>query len=1377
MSPEIVNEESHDYGVDIWCLGILLFEMLHGNPPFNAENLTEIKKEFQKKKITVDPKFDKDTIDLIDQLLRYDPDERITIAQALNHRAIQKNLKHIRRKITQEEYNLLTRYYYMNSGGNQLMTHNSTYARQLKRQSMLTKTSQGSFRSHDSNFFEKSSLKEKSNFFDLVGKQDSGSQMRPENMVNDFKPLQMEDESQGMEMINKLATSAFKKKGELDKNDLEENPALNVETKESERFLDTFKKGPGNSNDTGVNVQGRTLVEESSLERKTSQDVQYQNLSNGEAKEAEKVKNHEKAQPEAEQRKKPEAREAPKREESAARTSQPPKRVIEPPKKREPPKKKEALRDPTKPTTLEEFQKKYNTETLKKKFQNEQKIKKNVNPARPVKKEVPKKKKFISDGQIKLVSNKPQLALNPKNNIIKMQDRRAGAHQSERERVKPNMSKSPSTGTVYLNQKAQAKGGQVQMVQRRGDAGQQRQANKPTNLTLINKKKPNSIFSNIYSKANPVSTEKKPMTTFKSVTHAPSQAPIQMREYKSTTQTQPTQSIRVQNQPVRKLTSISPQRNGPRLEAKSDIRDKPVTNLISEHTSIDKFGREVRTRHTQTVFKIFDEIKDVEKRFSEGVHRSRTVDKKTPKRDTGAHERQSDQQVKHLTRLDNKKKLSQIFEEPMSQKKHPKREKNVSLFDHLKKKSGQGKNLSAQMDPKFVNLTDVEAMRRDINGQASDSRSKSNELTARKANQVNGGHFNRRVVYVNGVKTEKLIFSKKNQASEQKPDNKPSPIEEDKRPSIAEPRQAPLSERKESAPVRVDQVEEAKHNEAQDKTDESEMKKKYKIITVPQTKARVIQEGGLKFSNVKPITIIQQGNFALSSSRNQNPQANSSLRKVDNEETMTESQLPKKIEEEKLETVTVKTENENKETTITQRRVISYKEYKRRIQKNQRDKKKQGTDSESRREKPPPRDDVSRDENLNPKVLGQYRSLSRGKSVDVQRKHVHRATMDPLATTKPKKSPVVTHLSSKNNWSIPNQQMDPFGNVIRTQSGPHRGLVTGTEDINSLVKKLDQMNQPVSSGKNKTTGSISLTKLIKDAKRDSRQRPQAVDNSKRFQKFNETNAFREPNHIFSHKKNKTMQHLTHQNVRTAHRNMEKTAQNYATPTSRNLSLSRKAQTPKPTVVNEAYSQSTKRNYEPKKDQSNQVWNLNNTSTNRRATQPEPNVVFRSRNQTRVQENQHAPLYVANSQKASSKRQMEMDFQNRYSYGRRGWQAIISSPVNLKQSNSMSRLRQNGKDAANVKSSSVYQNKKSNYTAQTSPVNYKTGNVTTTIRRYMVHPSPTTTKYRFESHKQNQPKKNPLSKNSNMVNVNYKNQIFTNLKELKKNLKTNYYNQK
>ena len=182
MSPEIVYQQSHDFSVDVWCLGILLYEMLHGSPPFKADDLDQIKKEFMKQKIQVDPKFNSDIQNLILKLLDFDPRTRITVDDMLEHPVFKKNMKNIKRDLTQEEYKLLTKYYYMNSGGNHLSTHNSTYARELKRASMLSRAAHKS--NGDDSFFQVSqiSTEKKDGNVEYFGNFDKVD--LPENMMN-----------------------------------------------------------------------------------------------------------------------------------------------------------------------------------------------------------------------------------------------------------------------------------------------------------------------------------------------------------------------------------------------------------------------------------------------------------------------------------------------------------------------------------------------------------------------------------------------------------------------------------------------------------------------------------------------------------------------------------------------------------------------------------------------------------------------------------------------------------------------------------------------------------------------------------------------------------------------------------------------------------------------------------------------------------------------------------------------------------------------------------------------------------------------------------------------------------------------------------------
>jgi serine/threonine protein kinase len=43
MAPEMALEKKYDYRIDIWALGVLLYELVHGRAPFQAESLKIIK--------------------------------------------------------------------------------------------------------------------------------------------------------------------------------------------------------------------------------------------------------------------------------------------------------------------------------------------------------------------------------------------------------------------------------------------------------------------------------------------------------------------------------------------------------------------------------------------------------------------------------------------------------------------------------------------------------------------------------------------------------------------------------------------------------------------------------------------------------------------------------------------------------------------------------------------------------------------------------------------------------------------------------------------------------------------------------------------------------------------------------------------------------------------------------------------------------------------------------------------------------------------------------------------------------------------------------------------------------------------------------------
>lgn len=70
MAPEMLINEPHDTSLDIWCLGILLFELIHGYAPYQGVN-DEVKKRnlIKNNEIKFSSHLSKDVIDLITNIL------------------------------------------------------------------------------------------------------------------------------------------------------------------------------------------------------------------------------------------------------------------------------------------------------------------------------------------------------------------------------------------------------------------------------------------------------------------------------------------------------------------------------------------------------------------------------------------------------------------------------------------------------------------------------------------------------------------------------------------------------------------------------------------------------------------------------------------------------------------------------------------------------------------------------------------------------------------------------------------------------------------------------------------------------------------------------------------------------------------------------------------------------------------------------------------------------------------------------------------------------------------------------------------------------------------------------------------------------------
>ena len=76
IAPEILLNEGHGKAVDWWTLGILLYEMLAGYPPFQADDPMDIYKKIINTKPRYPDKFDANLKSLTKHLLRRDLSKR-----------------------------------------------------------------------------------------------------------------------------------------------------------------------------------------------------------------------------------------------------------------------------------------------------------------------------------------------------------------------------------------------------------------------------------------------------------------------------------------------------------------------------------------------------------------------------------------------------------------------------------------------------------------------------------------------------------------------------------------------------------------------------------------------------------------------------------------------------------------------------------------------------------------------------------------------------------------------------------------------------------------------------------------------------------------------------------------------------------------------------------------------------------------------------------------------------------------------------------------------------------------------------------------------------------------------------------------------------
>jgi serine/threonine protein kinase len=87
MAPEILEKKIYNNKVDIWSLGVILFELVTGSPPFKAQTKSELKINIKAGDFKVPKEYhvSLECLDFINKCLQYDSSKRLSLGLLATH--------------------------------------------------------------------------------------------------------------------------------------------------------------------------------------------------------------------------------------------------------------------------------------------------------------------------------------------------------------------------------------------------------------------------------------------------------------------------------------------------------------------------------------------------------------------------------------------------------------------------------------------------------------------------------------------------------------------------------------------------------------------------------------------------------------------------------------------------------------------------------------------------------------------------------------------------------------------------------------------------------------------------------------------------------------------------------------------------------------------------------------------------------------------------------------------------------------------------------------------------------------------------------------------------------------------------------------------
>ncbi|CAB1322743.1 unnamed protein product, partial [Coregonus sp. 'balchen'] len=95
LPPEMIEGKIHDEKVDLWSIGVLCYECLVGNPPFETASHSDTYKRITKVDLQFPKVVSDGARDLISKLLRHSPSMRLPLQGVINHPWVKSNSRRV----------------------------------------------------------------------------------------------------------------------------------------------------------------------------------------------------------------------------------------------------------------------------------------------------------------------------------------------------------------------------------------------------------------------------------------------------------------------------------------------------------------------------------------------------------------------------------------------------------------------------------------------------------------------------------------------------------------------------------------------------------------------------------------------------------------------------------------------------------------------------------------------------------------------------------------------------------------------------------------------------------------------------------------------------------------------------------------------------------------------------------------------------------------------------------------------------------------------------------------------------------------------------------------------------------------------------------